>query len=153
MENASKALIIAGAILLAIAIIGVGMFVFNNVYETITGSADMSSQEILAYNQKYTAYAGENVKGAKVKSLCDTVNTNNLAAEDGSKQIAVNYGTVYEGENTQVASPVEKNQGNTTSGVITGVKNQILSGRTYRVTIATDPDSGLVSAIGIQLNN
>ena len=30
MENASKALIIAGAILLAIAIIGVGMYVFNN---------------------------------------------------------------------------------------------------------------------------
>ena len=30
MENASKALIIAGAILLAIAIIGVGMYVFRH---------------------------------------------------------------------------------------------------------------------------
>ena len=35
MENASKALIIAGAILLSIAIIGVGMYVFQNVQETI----------------------------------------------------------------------------------------------------------------------
>ena len=29
MENASKALIIAGAILLSIAIIGIGMYVYN----------------------------------------------------------------------------------------------------------------------------
>ena len=55
MENASKALIIAGAILLAIAIIGVGMFVFSNVSDTITGAADMSEQEIAAYNQDFTA--------------------------------------------------------------------------------------------------
>ena len=30
MENASKALIIAGAILLAILIIGLGMFIYNS---------------------------------------------------------------------------------------------------------------------------
>ena len=58
MENASKALIIAGAILLSIAIIGVGMFVYNSVSETITGAADMSQDEINTYNQTFANYAG-----------------------------------------------------------------------------------------------
>ena len=43
MENASKALIIAGAILLAIAIIGIGMFVYNNVSGTIRDAAEIST--------------------------------------------------------------------------------------------------------------
>ena len=46
MENASKALIIAGAILLSIAIIGVGMYVFQNVQETIKDGADMSADQL-----------------------------------------------------------------------------------------------------------
>ena len=45
MENASKALIIAGAILLSIAIIGIGMAVFQMASGTIS-SANMSAQEI-----------------------------------------------------------------------------------------------------------
>ena len=60
MENASKALIIAGAILLSIAIIGVGMFVYNSVSGTITDAADMTQQEIadiLHINRRtYSAY-------------------------------------------------------------------------------------------------
>ena len=41
MENASKALIIAGAILLSILIISLGIMVFQNAKSTV-GSADMS---------------------------------------------------------------------------------------------------------------
>ena len=48
MENASKALIIAGAILLSIAIIGIGMAVFQMASGTIS-SANMSAQEIEAF--------------------------------------------------------------------------------------------------------
>ena len=35
MENASKALIIAGAILLSILIIGMGMFIYNQAQDQI----------------------------------------------------------------------------------------------------------------------
>ena len=38
MENASKALIIAGAILLSILIIAIGMFIYNSASSTITDS-------------------------------------------------------------------------------------------------------------------
>ena len=57
MENASKALIIAGAILLSIAIIGIGMYVFNMASGTIN-QANMSGQEIEAYNSEFTKYEG-----------------------------------------------------------------------------------------------
>ena len=46
MENASKALIIAGAILLAIVIISLGLIVVNNV-RNVTDNTNLSEQEIL----------------------------------------------------------------------------------------------------------
>lgn len=58
MENASKALIIAGAILLSIAIIGIGMAVFQMASGTIS-SANMSAQEIEAYNSEFSKYEGK----------------------------------------------------------------------------------------------
>lgn len=38
MENASKALIIAGAILLAILLISLGIMIFNQAQDTVTNS-------------------------------------------------------------------------------------------------------------------
>ena len=67
MENASKALIIAGAILLSIAIIGIGMAVFQMASGTIS-SANMSAQEIEAYNSEFSKYEGK-VNGATAKAI------------------------------------------------------------------------------------
>ena len=39
MENASKALIIAGAILLSILIIAIGMYIYNSSTNSITNAA------------------------------------------------------------------------------------------------------------------
>ena len=46
MENASKALIIAGAILLSILIISLGILIFSQAQDTIN-SINMSEQEIM----------------------------------------------------------------------------------------------------------
>ena len=57
MENASKALIIAGAILLAILIIGLGML----IYSRSSGALDTSTidqQKVQAYNSPYEQYFG-----------------------------------------------------------------------------------------------
>ncbi len=142
MENASKALIIAGAILLSIAIIGVGMYVYKNVSSTITGAADMSEQEIAAYNQDFDVYIGQQ-RGANVKTLCDRVNQHNLAAADVSEKIQLIWGTAT--ENT----PAPSAETNTTPSEINTVKAKALSGKTYEVTIAYDPNTGLVSQIGV----
>lgn len=69
MENASKALLIAGAILLCILLIAIGMYIYNSAQSTITDSlTSMSTQEIEAFNNNFTTYEGAQT-GSQVKSL------------------------------------------------------------------------------------
>lgn len=83
MENASKALIIAGAILLAILLITLGIFVFTQAQDTL-GSINLSEQEVLAFNNKFLAYEGD-IRGSQVKQLINLVNSNNSSrTEEGS---------------------------------------------------------------------
>lgn len=69
MENASKALIIAGAILISLLIISLGVFVFKTFSDTVDKNANMSKQEIGAFNERIIPYTGENVGGAQVNAL------------------------------------------------------------------------------------
>ena len=93
MENASKALLIAGAILIAILLIGIGMLVFNG----IGGITDQSQQqvdamEIQMFNSRFSQYAGENISGSNVKALLNAVDANNKTyAGDASRQVSVTY--------------------------------------------------------------
>ena len=147
MENASKALIIAGAILLSIAIIGVGMFVYQSVSETITGAADMSEQEIQAYNGTFTTYGGEKVRGSQVKALCDKINSHNLSAVDASELIIIENGT-DQATDPNPAQTDEDVEAASTS-FINSVKSGILSGKTYKVTFGYDKGTGLITTVGI----
>ena len=61
MENASKALIIAGAILLAILLISLGIMIFNQAQDTVNNSG-MSQAEITAFNNKFLKYEGKGKK-------------------------------------------------------------------------------------------
>ena len=146
MENASKALIIAGAILLSIAIIGVGMFVYNSVSETITSSADMSQDEINTYNQTFANYEGTK-NGSQVKQLCDQIRThNNGTQEDPSLLITLVEGTAVDSE-----GPSQAGATGTTTAEINTIKNKVLSGRQYTVTLGYD-SVGRITQVGIQLN-
>ena len=63
MENASKALIIAGAILISILIIAIGMYIYTNSQASITNAtSQMSTQEKAAFNQTWTTYEGQDRK-------------------------------------------------------------------------------------------
>lgn len=84
MENASKALIIAGAILLSILIISLGILIFSQAQDTIN-SVNMSEQEIMAFNNKFTPYEGKNIRGSQVNALVQAVVTNNQSAADNGE--------------------------------------------------------------------
>lgn len=146
MENASKALIIAGAILLAIAIIGVAMLVFRGASETAEGAADMTPQQIEIYNQTFLNYEGEK-NGSQVKSLCEAVRNHNVTATDPSKKVSL-----IEGIAQDISAPTTTGTKGTTSGEIDTIKSKILSGRQYTVSLGFDPDTGRVTQIGIQAN-
>lgn len=69
MENGSKALLIAGAILLCILIIAIGMFIYNSASGTTTDSmSSLSTQEIEIFNKQFDVYEGLQ-NGSQIKSL------------------------------------------------------------------------------------
>ena len=73
MENASKALIIAGAILLSILIIAIGMYIYNSSTNSIQNAAgQISQQDMSAFNNQLDMYAGRQV-GTNVKALITTM--------------------------------------------------------------------------------
>ena len=138
MENASKALIIAGAILLAILIISLGIFIFNQASE-VTKSNNLSDVEILNFNEKFTSFEGTNVRGSEVNSLLTRVVQNNVAnQEDASKQVAINV-TASNWQGTKPSANSKPVQSTT----------KAQTGKTYEVSCATDSKTGLVSTITI----
>lgn len=85
MENASKALLIAGAVLIVILLISVGIMIFNSS-KGLFGSAtsSMTEQEQKMFNDKFTMYEGNNVSGTQVQELIRAVKISNMN-EDNPK--------------------------------------------------------------------
>lgn len=143
MENASKALIIAGAILLSIAIIGIGMYIYTTAQQTIQ-SANMSQQEITTYNSEFIKYEGTQ-NGSNVKALLQTIRSHNsVNADELSKCIKVvkNQGDSVAKKEAEAGEP-----GSDTSSINTILK-EIYSGVQYNVTFGYT-NSGLIKVIDI----
>lgn len=78
MENASKALLIAGAILICILLIAIGMFIYQQAQGTINAAASkMSNQDKEIYNSMINKYIGENKRGSEVKAMIEQVISQN----------------------------------------------------------------------------
>ncbi len=137
MENASKALIIAGAILLSILIISLGIMIFRQASGVVDSNA-MDEVAVSSFNQKFTQYEGENIRGANVNALINTVIQNNLTnSGDTSKQVVISVaantswnGDKYTGETPQ-----------------TEKKGSAQTGKSYKVTCKSDEKSGYVTKV------
>ena len=88
MENASKALVIAGAILISILIIAIGMYIYNSSTDSIQeGIGSMTTQQKEAFNANWTNYEGRQT-GAQVKALINKLISNaNTYQEEVGKVI------------------------------------------------------------------
>ena len=87
MENASKALIIAGAILISILLITIGIVLINSGRDVAnSGKNAMSSSAIQAFNSQFTQYEGNNKSYNEVKQLLNTVISSNASH---TNQVAV----------------------------------------------------------------
>ena len=133
MENASKALIIAGAILLAILIISLGIMIYNQASGVVNNNA-MSEVEIQSFNQKFEQYLGTNVRGANVNALMSAVRNNNITTDDDSEKISV-------------TGAVTVNADGTTNGSAD-------TGKTYKVEVPANgyTTGGLISTITVTAN-
>lgn len=74
MENASKALIIAGSILIALMIIGAVTLMFNSLsnYQNMNDK-DVKEAQIVKFNNQYETYNRDNVRGSDLYSLLNRV--------------------------------------------------------------------------------
>ena len=142
MENASKALIIAGAILLAILIISLGLIIYQKAAGTING-VSLSEQEVATFNGKFTAYEGGNVSGTQVKALIQAVNASNTSATRDNTGLEITL--KYAASATATAAEIT---GGKTSYVTSGIN----TGATYKVVSATSKNSGAINEITITKN-
>ncbi len=88
MENASKALIIAGAILLAILIIALGVYIYQQASSN-TGTEDLTSTAVQAHNDPFARYEGT-ISGTEYRALIDLIRNNNINYTDAEAQIELN---------------------------------------------------------------
>lgn len=140
MENASKALIIAGAILLSILIIGLGMYIYTQASGAMSG-ANLDPQKVSAYNSEFEQYEGTQ-SGTNARALYTLIRShNNANIDDPTLQITLTIdGSDFAVGATQAAP--------TTS--VTMPSNTLQAGATYNITFAVDPNSGYITACNIK---
>lgn len=155
MENASKALIIAGAILISILIISLGIVVFNKFGGKAKDAANMDEQEISNFNSKITPYIGNNISGSQVNALIQyiiSVNTSAVNNKDLTKSVKITFPvTTSTGSVTKNTIEAKNDNGTFTitytninypKRVATGVANY------YKVQ-AEYADNGLINTITV----
>ena len=137
MENATKALLIAAAILIAILIISLGIVVYNMAAETVQ-NVNMSEQEIKAFNDQFTRYEGENKTGSTVNALVQTVLTSNVkymadegATEDNPKLVQITGGVC---DLAKTANTAPK---------------KVATGERFTVTCTVNTSTGLIDTITV----
>lgn len=154
MENASKALIIAGAILLSILIIAIGMVVYNNASNAINDSlASMSDQEKTAFNSKFTSYENA-ATGSQIKNMIgDLITTSSTYVDEPAKIVCLTFhdavSSKVQGEN-KVLRP---DAGDNTNYVNTlgKIRNAVEPKHTYWVEFAYN-GSGIIEEIIVYYN-
>lgn len=158
MENASKALLIAGAILLSILIIAIGMYIYNSASSTITDSVGaMSTQEKDAFNNQFVSYEGAQT-GSKVKALIGVLIANSNTYMDEVAKIpsltVSDQMTVKTGTNVPKSANRPASASNTEDYVanIGKIRNAAEEKHTYWVEMVYGT-GGIVSEIIIYYNH
>lgn len=140
MENASKALIIAGAILISILLITVGIMVISST-DGITDEmgSSMSEMEIQSFNSKFTGYEADKQKASQVKALLDKVSATNTSNEATSSSDAKFVGISFK-------------TGTSTITDVDTARQSVKTTKTYKVECTKDANTGLVNLIKITEN-
>ena len=78
MENASKALIMAGSILISIMVITLLVMGYNNLTETMNAKNDEDAvEQVTQFNKQYDVYYRNNLYGSDILSLANKVDDYN----------------------------------------------------------------------------
>lgn len=127
MENASKALIIAGSVLIAILVISLGLLIFKSTSGTTDQTQELGKTlEVQQFNSQFLKYCGDSVKGSQVRTLCEVIIAHNANSDN----------------------KVTINDSNSTASQISDIRNKIKTNQNYAVKQEVN-DSGLIYNINI----
>lgn len=150
MENASKALIIAASVLLAILVVSMGVVIFNRAQGSMD-TTSLDATEINMFNSKFERYS-DNQLGSQVKSLISFAISN--ASTNGEDPIKlptvklINSGlSVSDATGASTASNNIKNY----VKCLGDIRNGIQSTHTYKVKL-NYASTGLIDTITIDYN-
>ena len=132
MENATKALMIAAAVLVVMLIIGLGIGVFNMASEQVDNAGDLSEYQIQQFNDKFRKFEGTSVSGADVNAMLTVVFNHNNSQADTSTCVQVTGDATVALSNAITTSPTK-----------------VSTGARYSVTLTYDANSKLVTSIAV----
>ena len=145
MENASKALLIAGSILIVILLIAVGVRVFNST----TGTKDtvdetMTSTEVVTFNNKFMPYVGNNKTKAEVMSLMNAIIANNVTY---NTKIKVEYKIKVNGQVHQLINTPPLETANDLKNLLENISKSEI--KKFKIQLMNYDNYGHVSQIKI----
>ena len=142
MENATKALLIAGSVLIAILLIAMGVKIFNSTSGTTqSAQSTMDATSVAMFNNKWYKYVGTNKSKSTAISLLNEVLVNN--STNSNRRV---YVTFTKDGTTSGALYTSSHL----TGVINGntYKTSFANKSTFTIEVATDSD-GYVNLIRI----
>jgi len=139
MENATKALLIAAAVLVVILIISLGIGVFNMASEQVENAGDLSEYQVQQFNDKFIKYNGTNVSGSDVNAMLKTVFNHNQVQENDTTMVTVGTGTAAAA-------------GDRVTTTMTTAPTKVSTGSRYTVVCQYDANSKLVTHIQLTEN-
>lgn len=145
MENASKALIIAGSIILAVLIIVFGMYIYNQAVG-IGKNINMTEYELQAYNSKFINFEGK-VSGTKARELCDVMKQHNIANSTNKETGVFPFYNAQIDNTTNFTAVIADSSLNTQ---IDNVKSLLETGKRYEIILIYDNSKGIVSAVNFK---
>ena len=137
MENATKALMIAAAVIVVLLIIGLGIGVFNMASEQVDNAGDLSEYQIEQINAKFRKYEGDRVSGSDVNALLTTVFNHNNAQPDTTTCVQVEV------------TAVDGHEGIDASNTLSASPERVSTGNRYDVSLTYNTTNRLVETITI----
>ncbi len=148
MENASKALIIAGAILLSILIIAIGMYIYNSSTNSIYGAAtQISQQDIAAYNNQFTMYENRQV-GTNVRALITVMAS--ICKENAEEETKLPDLYLEPKSGASVVEVLPTVADGSMQIEFNKAKSQVEARHYYNVVFNTCPTTGLIDCVVIE---
>lgn len=120
MDNASKALIMAGAILIAVALVSLGVYLYQSAASKVTdGTRQVDASQMIMLNSEIEKYKG-NIKGSELEQLSRLMTADNV-----NKVFPTDLYLVKSGETAKAGKVAKdfRSSGNYTVGIDYGTGN------------------------------